>query len=88
MLNFIAAWFFGMATAAAISLSLEQAPKYRGTMMSMDSAFVNLGYALGAAFGGLMLIWLDYEGLVTALGLLGIIAAVIFYAFARDPTIT
>ena len=87
-LNFIAAWFFGMATAAAISLSLEQAPKYRGTMMSMDSAFVNLGYALGAAFGGLMLIWLDYEGLGTALGLLGIIAAVIFHAFARDPTIT
>jgi DHA2 family metal-tetracycline-proton antiporter-like MFS transporter len=85
-LNYAAAWFFGMATAAAISLTLEQVPKYRGTMMSVDTAFVNLGYALGAAFGGLMLIWLGYEGLGTALGLLGIIASVIFYTLAKDPT--
>lgn len=86
LLNLAAALFFGMVTSAAISLTLEQVPEYRGTMMSVDSAFVNLGYALGAAVGGMALIWFGYEGLGTALGLFGVLAAVVFYLFARDPT--
>jgi predicted MFS family arabinose efflux permease len=85
-LNLTAAFLFGMVTAAAISLTLEQVPEYRGTMMSVDSAFVNLGYALGAAVGGMVLIWFGYEGLGAVLGLCGILAAVVFYLFARDPT--
>jgi predicted MFS family arabinose efflux permease len=86
LLNFVAAFLFGMVVAGAISLTLEQVPAYRGAMMSVDSAFVNLGYALGAAVGGLALIWFDYEGLGIALGLFGVVAAVVFYVFARDPT--
>jgi predicted MFS family arabinose efflux permease len=86
LLNIAAAVLFGMVTAAAISLTLEQVPAYRGTMMSVDSAFVNLGYAMGAAVGGIALIWFGYEGLGAALGLFGILAAVVFYLFARDPT--
>ena len=75
-----------MVVAGAISLTLEQVPAYRGAMMSVDSAFVNLGYALGAAVGGMTLLWFDYEGLGIALGLFGIVAAVVFYVFASDPT--
>jgi len=87
LLNLAAGVVFGMFTAAAISLTLEQVPAYRGTMMSVDSAFVNLGYALGAAVGGIALfIGFGYEGLGASLGLFGIVAAVVFYAFARDPT--
>jgi len=86
LLNLVAAFVFGMFTAAAISLTLEQVPAYRGTMMSVDSAFVNLGYALGAAVGGVTLLWFRYEGLGITLGLFGIVAAVVFYLFARDPT--
>lgn len=86
LLNLAAAFVFGMFTAAAISLTLEQVPAYRGAMMSVDSAFVNLGYALGAAVGGMALIGFGYEGLGAALGLLGIFAAAVFYLFARDPT--
>jgi predicted MFS family arabinose efflux permease len=86
LLNFAAAFVFGMFTAAAISLTLEQVPAYRGTMMSVDSAFVNLGYALGAAVGGMALIWFDYEGLGISLGFFGIVAAAVFYLFATDPT--
>jgi predicted MFS family arabinose efflux permease len=55
-------------------------------MMSVDSAFVNLGYALGAAVGGMALLRFGYEGLGATLGLLGVIAAVVFYVFSRDPT--
>lgn len=86
LLNFAAAFLFGMVVAGAISLTLEQVPAYRGAMMSVDSAFVNLGYALGAAVGGAALLWFKYEGLGVALGFLGIVAAAVFYAFARDPT--
>lgn len=86
LLNFCAAFVFGMFTAAAISLTLEQVPAYRGTMMSVDSAFVNLGYAVGAAVGGMALLRFGYEGLGVALGLFGIVSAVVFYVFARDPT--
>ena len=86
LLNLAAAFVFGMFTAAAISLTLEQVPAYRGTMMSVDSAFVNLGYALGAAAGGMALLRFGYEGLGVALGSFGIVAAVVFYVFAEDPT--
>jgi len=86
LLNIAAAVVFGMVTASAISLTLEQVPAYRGTMMSVDSAFVNLGYALGAAVGGTALIWFDYEGLGAVLGLFGVVAAAVFYLFAKDPT--
>jgi predicted MFS family arabinose efflux permease len=86
LLNLAAAFLFGVFTAAAISLTLEQVPAYRGTMMSVDSAFVNLGYALGAAVGGMALLRFGYEGLGAALGLFGIVAALVFYLFARDPT--
>jgi predicted MFS family arabinose efflux permease len=86
LLNVAAAVSFGMVTAAAISLTLEQVPAYRGTMMSVDSAFVNLGYALGAAVGGMALLRFGYGGLGAALGLFGIVAATVFYLFAKDPT--
>jgi predicted MFS family arabinose efflux permease len=86
LLNLAAAFVFGMFTAAAISLTLEQVPAYSGAMMSVDSAFVNLGYALGAAVGGMALIRFGYEGLGAALGSFGILAAVVFYVFASDPT--
>jgi len=86
ILNLTAALLFGMVTAAVISLTLEQVPGYAGTMMSVDSAFVNLGYALGAAVGGIALIWFDYEGLGAALGFFGVVAALVFFLFARDPT--
>lgn len=88
LLNFIAAWFFGMVTAAANGLALEQVPECRGTMMSIDTAFVNIGYSAGAAIGGITLIWYGYQGLGTALGATGIAAAFIFYLLTSDPTRT
>jgi predicted MFS family arabinose efflux permease len=85
---FLAAWFFGMVTAAAVCLILEQVTKYRGTIMSVDSAFTNVGFAVGSALGGLTLIWFGYEGLGTTLGLLGIAATAVFYFFTKDPSRT
>jgi len=85
-LNFAAAWFFGMVVSASNCLALEQVPKFRGTMMSVDTAAINLGYAVGTVVGGLALLSFDYEGLGISLGVMGVAAAVVFYFLTIDPT--
>jgi len=80
--------FSGIVASSANSLSLEQVPKLRGTMMSLDTAAINLGSAFGTIIGALALITFDYEGLGLTLGTLGIIAALVFTLFAKDPTKT
>jgi len=86
VLNFIAAWFMGMMSSAASSLTLEQIPRFRGSMMSISSVATNLGAAVGAAVGGLALVWYDYDVLGAILGGMGIIAAIIFFLVTKDPT--
>jgi predicted MFS family arabinose efflux permease len=85
-LNFTAAWFMGMMASAASSLTLEQVPRFRGSMMSVSSAATSLGAAIGAAVGGMALIWYDYDVLGAILGGMGIIAAIVFYLVTKDPT--
>ena len=84
-LFFLGAWFFGMGASAASSLTLEQVPKFRGTMMSLTSAAESLGSALGAALGGVILVLFNYSIMGSVLGALGIVAATVFYFLAIDP---
>jgi predicted MFS family arabinose efflux permease len=67
------------------SLTLEQVPEYRGTMMSLSQFSENIAGALGTGLGGLILITFDY-GQMGVLGISAIIASVIFHFFTRDPT--
>jgi predicted MFS family arabinose efflux permease len=86
-LNFVASWFSGMVTVAANNLTLEQVPTFRGTMMSIDSAAVNLGSALGAAVGGAALLSSGYAGMGLILGTLGVAAALIYHLLTTDPCV-
>jgi predicted MFS family arabinose efflux permease len=70
---FLACWFSGMATTAAVSLTLEQVPGYAGTMMSLNAVAVNIGSAVGSGIGGLALISFGYKGLGNILGSLGVL---------------
>ena len=79
-------WFFGIGASAANSLTLEQVPRLRGTMMSLTSAAQSLGSALGAALGGVLLVLYNYRIMGSTLGALGIVAALVFYLLSRDPT--
>jgi len=76
----------GMRYAASDSLTLEQLPEFRGTMMSVSSAAANLGSSLGGAIGGLCLLLYGYNGLGISLGVLSISSAVVYYLFVLDPT--
>jgi len=82
----LGSWFFGMVASSANSLTLEQIPRLRGTMMSIDTAVLNIGSALGTMTGGLSLLYFGYEGMGGGLGTVGIAAAMIFFLLARDPT--
>ena len=68
------------------SLSLEQAPAYRGSMMSLSTAGESLGSALGAGVGGYVLLMGDYWLIGVVLGIMGIISAIIIQVYAIDPT--
>jgi len=82
--NFLGTWFSGMASSAANSLTLEQAPRFRGTMMSINSAALSLGNALGSAIGGVALVLYNYEVMGSILGAMGIFAALIVYLLTVD----
>jgi predicted MFS family arabinose efflux permease len=86
ILMFGAALFDGLAASASMSLTLEQMPELRGTMMSLFAAFSGIGAAIGAGVGGLTLILYNYEVLGMILGSMGIVAAVVFRFLTVDPT--
>jgi len=86
--RFLGGLFIGMTSTAANSLTLEQTPEFRGTMMSMNAAAGNMGSTLGAGVGGLALLVFDYEGMALSLGVMGIAAAIMFQLLTVDPTKT
>jgi predicted MFS family arabinose efflux permease len=84
--SLLAPLFGGMATTSVSSLVLEQAPKSRGTMMSLRSAFGNLGILLAVAVGGVVLDGFGYPILGIVLGAMGIFSASIFYFLTKDTS--
>ncbi len=78
--------FMGLRSTAATSLTIEQVPQFRGTMMSMNSASANLSGVLGSGLGGLALLMYGYQALGPSLGLLGLASGIIMYLIVVDPT--
>ncbi len=76
----------GLRRNAGQSLSLEQVPRFRGSMMSLSTAGDSLGSALGAGLGGLVLTTSGYRLVGLALGALGVFSSIIIRLYAVDPT--
>jgi predicted MFS family arabinose efflux permease len=76
----------GFRRNAGQGLSLEQVPRYRGSMMSLSTAGDSLGSALGAGLGGLVLTTGGYWLVGLVLGLLGVFSSLIIRFYAVDPT--
>ena len=78
--------FMGLRSTAATSLTIEQVPEFRGTMMSMNSASGSMSGVLGSGLGGLALLMYGYQALGPSLGLLGLVSGIIMYLVVVDPT--
>ncbi len=84
-LSALGSWFGGMSSTATGSLLIEQVPKFRGTMMSLNTAFMNVGILLASVLGGLFLNLYNYQTMALILGSLGLVGAVIWVFLVRDP---
>jgi predicted MFS family arabinose efflux permease len=83
--RFIASLFIAFAMSALVSLTLEQEPEHRGTLMSINSAMFGIGAALGSFVGGLALLWYGYPFVAISLGAMAVISAIITHFLAVDP---
>jgi len=73
-----------MRYTASESLTLEQVPALRGSVMSLNAIALSLGATAGTGLGGFLLISYGYGGL-GALGLLSLTASLLYSVFAVDP---
>ncbi len=93
MPNFMLSWglnalrflFAGMSSTALGSLVIEQIPKFRSTMASLNTTFVNLGMLSAALAGGLAINLYNYQTMALILGSLGVAGTVIWIALVKDP---
>ena len=76
----------GMLYSATTNLTLEQLPRFRGTMMSIASATGSLGAAMGTALGGWILVTYHYNQLGWFMGAFNVVAVLIYYFITKDPT--
>ena len=76
----------GLRRNASQSLSLEQVPLLRGSMMSLSAAGDSLGSVVGAGIGGYVLGLGGYWMVGSVLGVLGMLSAITIRLFAKDPT--
>jgi predicted MFS family arabinose efflux permease len=76
----------GMGAAGSLNMTVEQVPKYRGTVMSMSSVFVTLGAAIGTAVGGAVLAFFgSYQILALTFVAFTFTAAGIYLLLTKDP---
>ena len=78
-------WFSAMTFTAGGSLILEQLPKFRGTMSSLNTAFMNLGMLMASLLAGVVLDLYNYQAVGLVLGSLGIFGAVIWITLVKEP---
>jgi predicted MFS family arabinose efflux permease len=75
----------GINYTSSINLTLEQAPKSRGPLMSVNSAFIYLGVALGGGLGGLLLGAFSYQVVGVTFAMFLFASSAILLTLTRDP---
>ena len=83
-MSFAATLIGGFAVTGSNNLILEQVPKSRGTMMSINGVFASIGVTIGSACGGLALTQ-GFQLLGLTLGIFAVIAALIILFVAKEP---
>ncbi len=85
VLGIVRFWFSTMAFTAGGALIIEQLPKFRSTMMSLNAAFMNLGMLLASVAAGLILNFGSYQAVGITLGTLGILGAAVWIRLVKEP---
>jgi MFS transporter, DHA1 family, inner membrane transport protein len=76
----------GLSFSSDLNFTLGQMPKIRGSLMSINSGFIYLGFAIGSAIGSFILPSFGYQIVGYTFTLFLVIASMIFLTFAKDPT--
>jgi predicted MFS family arabinose efflux permease len=76
--------FGGVRFTAAYSLTLDQVPSFRGTLMSLNAAALGFGWALGAAIGGVSLFVGGWNLVGYSFGLLSFLASLVYYFQTKE----
>ncbi|MFP3951582.1 MAG: MFS transporter [Candidatus Bathyarchaeia archaeon] len=79
-------FFAGALISSSHSLALEQIPKFRGTVMSLNSGAEKLGAALGSGLGGLVINLYGWSVMGVVLGVTGVASSMTYQLLAVDPT--
>ncbi len=82
---FLGRFFTGVLVTSATLLTLEQVPRFRGSMMSVSQAASMLGSTIGATIGGWALLVYGYELIGVTLGVMMLLAAIVFQILSKDP---
>lgn len=85
-LSILRYWFAAMTSTAGGCLILEQLPKYRATVMSLNTAFMNAGMLVSSLIGGFALNAYGFQVLGLVLGSLGIVGTIVWVTLVKDPT--
>ena len=89
-LRWINAVLIGVTIAAASNLMLEQVPQFRGTAMSLSSAFSGVGTAVGITVVGAVLnLYVDatvgFQALGLTVGAFGFAGTLVYVLLVREP---
>lgn len=81
-------WFAALALPPFVYLILEQVPTCRGTMMSLNSVFNNIGNVLAPIIGGILLVVTSgiYGVVGLVLGSLTIVGTAVLFFLVKDTT--
>ena len=75
----------GTTMTTMATLALEQVPDSRGTMMSLNSAAMNVGAMLSTVIGGLAIDSLGFSGYGAIMFTISLAATITFYAWTLEP---
>ncbi|MBC8225441.1 MFS transporter [Candidatus Bathyarchaeota archaeon] len=83
--RFLGSTFSAIVFTAANALTLEQVPRFRGTVMSLSQATFSLGGVLGTGLGGLIVLLSGYQAMGFSHGAMMLMAMLILFFLAKEP---
>jgi len=84
-LHYVFYFIFSLSNSPNVSLTLEQVPESRGTMMSMSTIFITLGFLMAAVVGGVALVLAGWTGVLLTFAVLCLAAAAVVAFLTIDP---